>query len=88
MATKKRGFIKYKSYSFVNKDPVIDLLRTAKDDRKVTLEGIHSDSGVSVGTLHNWFRGKTRRPQFATVAAVARAMGCVESVSELLRRGR
>ncbi len=74
-----RGFLRpYKTYSFVTKDPVIDLLRTVKDDTKAKIAHISGDSGVSSGTLYNWFSGKTRRPQFATVVAVARAMMATE----------
>lgn len=69
------GFVKYKSYSFTTKDPVIDVLRTIKQDADMTDTQIANASGVSVGTLRNWFVGKTRRPQFATVAAAAQAMG-------------
>lgn len=84
----RRGFLKpYKSYNFRTKDPVIGVLQTVRDDRKVSYETIHNDSGVSVTTLYNWFHGKTRRPQFATVAAVSRAMSCVDKVADLLRRG-
>jgi DNA-binding phage protein len=85
----KRGFLKpYKSYMFRDKDPVIDVLRTVKEDKKVKTTDISADSGVSTTTIHNWFRGKTRRPQFATVAAVARAMHGIEPVINLLRKGK
>lgn len=72
---KKRGFLQYKSYSFIEKDPVIDALRTAVSQHGFTYPELHEKSGVAYTTIHNWFHGKTRRPQFATVAAVARAMG-------------
>jgi hypothetical protein len=36
---------------------------------------VSHDSGVSPGTISNWFKGKTMRPQFATTAAVVRSMG-------------
>ena len=72
---KKRGFIKYKSYVFVDKDPVIDALRTAVSDAKASYAELHAGSGVSPATIRNWFHGETRRPQFATVAAVARTLG-------------
>ena len=75
MAKKARGFVTYKSYLFRDKDPVIDALRTAVSDSQKTYRKVHDDSGVSIGTLHNWFNGKTRRPQFTTVAAVALACG-------------
>lgn len=70
-----RGFIKYTTYSFVEKDPIIDVLRTVKADGEHTNADLSHASKVSRSTLNNWFKGKTRRPQFATVAAVAVAMG-------------
>lgn len=70
-----RGFLKYKAYPFVDKDPIIDVLRTIKRDKAMKDSQIHSEGGPSIGTLRNWFGGKTRRPQFATVAAAAMAMG-------------
>ncbi len=75
MAKRKNGFLQYKSYSFIEKDPVIDALRTAVSQSKKKYSRIHEDSGVSTSTINNWFHGKTQRPQFATVAAVARALG-------------
>jgi DNA-binding phage protein len=65
----------YKSYSFRDKDPVIDHLRTAVQKSGNKYSKISEDSGVSSGTLSNWFEGTTKRPQFATVAAVARSLG-------------
>jgi DNA-binding phage protein len=65
----------YKSYVFKTKDPVIDRLRTIIADQKVTHAQIERDSGVTSKTLFNWFEGATCRPQFATVAAVAAALG-------------
>lgn len=72
---KKRGFIRYKSYVFVDKDPVIDALRTSVSQEKASYADLHAGSGVSATTIRNWFHGETRRPQFATVAAVAKALG-------------
>lgn len=65
----------YGSYSFIDKDPVIDLVRTAIQREKVSYEAIERDSGVTTQTLRNWFNGRTKRPQYATVAAVFKAMG-------------
>ncbi len=89
-AKANRGFLKpYKTYLFRDKDPVIDLLRTVKDDTKAKVAAMAHDSGVSTGTLYNWFSGKTRRPQFATVVAVARAMMATERlVSHISTAGR
>jgi DNA-binding phage protein len=65
----------YKSYNFVDKDPVIDRMRTILKKEGQSYKEIHENSGVSVTTMYNWFDGKTRRPQYATVMAVVRALG-------------
>jgi transcriptional regulator with XRE-family HTH domain len=65
----------YKSYNFKNKDPAIDELRTVVKDEGVSYQQISDASGVSSGTMYNWFHGATRRPQHASIMAVARAMG-------------
>ena len=36
---------------------------------------VHEISGVSASTIHNWFDGDTRRPNNATVMAVASSLG-------------
>jgi len=69
------GFVRYKSYIFHDKDPVIDVLRTAIKDCGMTYVAVSAESGVAAGTLTNWFSGDTKRPQFATVNAVARGIG-------------
>ena len=69
------GLRMYKSYSFKDKDPIIDKLRTVIQDAGVSYSEIEAKSGVSVQTLYNWFGGATRRPQFATAMAVARSLG-------------
>ncbi len=74
----------YKSYNFVDKDPVIDKMRTIIKKEGLTNAEIHSKSGVSENTLYNWFDGKTRRPQYATVMAVVRSMGYVQ---QFVKRG-
>lgn len=69
----------YKTYRFIDKDPMIDKLRTVVKEKFQNHKGeIHyglasERSGVSDGTLRNWFEGGTKRPQFATMCAVARA---------------
>jgi transcriptional regulator with XRE-family HTH domain len=54
---------------------VIDRMRTLLADENVSYEDVHVKSGVSKNTLYQWFDGKTRRPQYATVMAVARSLG-------------
>lgn len=65
----------YRSYNFVDKDPVIDRIRTIVDDEGLSYSEIHIISGVSSTTLNNWFDGETRRPQYATIAAVTYSLG-------------
>lgn len=68
-------FIKYKSYSFVDKDPIIDRVRTIIADEGVSYTDVHVLSDVAVSTLYNWFEGKTKRPSHCTVAAVVNSLG-------------
>ena len=65
----------YRTYSFQDKDPIIDVMRTLVDDSQKSFGDISADSNVSKTTLYNWFHGKTKRPQFCTIAAVAGALG-------------
>jgi len=65
----------YKSYSFVDKDPIIDEIRSIVEASGEKYARIEDLSGVSATTMHAWFHGATRRPQAATVNAVLRALG-------------
>lgn len=70
------GYLKpYRTYVFRDKDPIIDKTRTLVEDVGISYQAISDQSGVSTTTISNWFGGKTRRPQFATVNAVAMALG-------------
>ena len=69
------GLKLYASYSFKDKDPVIDEMRTMIQDSETSYAEVSRVSGVSVGTLHNWFNGATKRPQYATVMAVVHSLG-------------
>lgn len=70
--TRKPGYL---SYNFIDKDPIIDKLRTLITRDGYTYQQVAEKSGVTVQTMYNWFTGPTRKPQFATVMAVVRAMG-------------
>jgi DNA-binding phage protein len=73
---KKNGALKlYTSYNFVDKDPIIDKMRSMVKREGLKYGKISELSGVSATTMHNWFEGKTRRPQYATVMAVVHALG-------------
>jgi transcriptional regulator with XRE-family HTH domain len=65
----------YKSYNFVDKDPIIDEIRTVYQDSGVNYKWIEDNSGVGAKTLSNWFSGKTKKPQAATINAVLRSLG-------------
>ena len=65
----------YKSYNFVDKDPIIDEIRAIFDEANVTYKWVEDESGVTAHTLANWFGGKTKKPQAATINAVLRALG-------------
>ena len=72
---KRGGSMVYRSYNFVDKDPVIDKVRTIVKDEGLSHSEIHVISGVAASTLHNWFEGATRKPQHATVCAIVYARG-------------
>ncbi len=65
----------YKSYNFVEKDPIIDEIRTIYQDSGANYAWIHENSGVSPTTLTSWFTGQTKKPQAATINAVLRSLG-------------
>jgi hypothetical protein len=65
----------YKSYSFLDKDPIIDEIRTVIKDSGVSHKWIEEESGVTAVTLRAWFYGTTKKPQAATINAVARSLG-------------
>ncbi len=65
----------YRSYSFKDKDPVIDQLRHLREIAGVSYKEIHEAGGPVPSTLYAWFEGATRQPQNPTVEAAGRAMG-------------
>lgn len=67
----------YRTYRFIDKDPVIDEIRTLVQDQGLMkkLEIVHQLSGVSTSTLDNWFNGETKSPQNRTICAVTSALG-------------
>jgi hypothetical protein len=65
----------YKSYNFVDKDPMIDEIRTVVEKSGASYKWVNQESGVSTNTISKWFDGSTRRPQAATMNAVLRSLG-------------
>jgi DNA-binding phage protein len=50
-------------------------LHTIIREQGADITAVCEESGVRHSTIYNWFRGKTRRPQFAATIEVARALG-------------
>jgi hypothetical protein len=65
----------YKSYNFIDKDPMIDEIRTIVEHSGASYKWVNQESGVNANTIAKWFDGQTRRPQAATMNAVLRALG-------------
>ena len=66
-------FGQYTSYSFVDKDPIIDYVRTVIQDSKMEIKEIAEKSGVNYHTISKWLYGETKRPLAASLNAVLRA---------------
>ncbi|HEX3338462.1 MAG TPA: helix-turn-helix transcriptional regulator [Pseudolabrys sp.] len=64
-----------RSYNFVDKDPECDVFRTLYQKQRIKETDLAVLAGLSVSTVKNLFGGKTRRPQHATFAKMAGAMG-------------
>lgn len=64
-----------RSYNFVDKDPEIDKFRTLRQKDHLKDSDLAVCAGISVSTVKNMFGGKTRKPQHATFAKMAGAMG-------------
>lgn len=62
-------------YRWTDKDPIIDICRTAIQQSGMSLLEISNKSGVTTGTLHRWLYGETRRPLHSTVRVVLRVCG-------------
>lgn len=65
----------YKSYNFIDKDPMIDIIRTVIFESKWSITFISNESGVSKNTINNWLYGETKRPTAAAMNAVLRVLG-------------
>jgi hypothetical protein len=70
----------YRTYNYIDKDPIIDKVRTLVQDEGLIkkLQVVHEISGVATATLDNWFNGTTRKPQHVTIAAVITSLGYQE----------
>ena len=65
----------YRTYRWIDKDPIIDAVKTVVDAEHLKNSAVHAISGVATATLDNWFSGGTKRPQNSTLTAVTSALG-------------
>lgn len=65
----------YRTYRFIDKDPIVDALRTVMQQEHLKASEIHEISGVAKQTVDNWMTGETRRPQNVTACAVTSSLG-------------
>lgn len=65
----------HRSYNNVEKDPECDVFRTLYQKQRIRESDLAVLAGLSLSTVKNMFGGKTRRPQHATFAKMAAAMG-------------
>jgi transcriptional regulator with XRE-family HTH domain len=64
-----------RSYNFIDKDPECDRFRTLYRQEHIKESDLAVLAGLAVTTVKNMFGGKTRRPQHATFAKMAGALG-------------
>ena len=64
-----------RSYNMVDKDPEIDKFRTIYQKEHIKESDLAVLAGLASSTVTNMFGGKTRKPQHATFAKMAGAMG-------------
>ena len=86
MTYRPRTAIGYQSYTFHDHDPMIDKLRDLLKAEGKSYTWVETRSGVTSPTMRNWFSGKTRKPQFATLNAVARCLGHELTLTPIKRR--
>jgi len=64
----------YRSYTFRTVDPILDEIEGVIRESGLRTKDI-TEGNVSPSTLNSWRKRKTKRPQFATISAVALACG-------------
>lgn len=77
-----RFIMRYRTYNYINKNPVIDKVRTLLQDEglygKKQRSMLHQLTGVAAATYDGWFEGDTKNPQHSTIAATVTALGYEE----------
>lgn len=64
-----------RSYNFIDKDPECDRFRTLFQKEHIKESDLAVLAGLAVSTVNKMFGGETRRPQHATFAKMAGALG-------------
>jgi transcriptional regulator with XRE-family HTH domain len=64
-----------RSYRLLDHDPEIDKFKTIWRDEHLKEKDLAVLAGLSTGTVHKMFSNQTKRPQHATFAKMAKAMG-------------
>lgn len=65
----------YKTYEFRGQDPVVREVLALVTHSGMTKAELARQTNVASSTVAGWRKGKTKRPQFATLQAVARSCG-------------
>lgn len=75
MPDKKRGFLTYKAFNFIDKNPALYTARTVVADSGMSFKDIHKAGGATVATQRAWFEGSRRSCTFHALMATVRAAG-------------
>jgi transcriptional regulator with XRE-family HTH domain len=75
MAEKRLKLYGYYKFKSGDKDPIIDTVHTWLDDSGLSYGKAAELSGLGSSTIYNWIEGKTKKPQYCTIAALAGALG-------------
>lgn len=62
-------------YRFLEKDPAIDVVRSAYLESNAMLPQVAAEARVHPRTIYNWLYGKTKKPQGLTLMKVLAALG-------------
>lgn len=83
MSKQPRELKRYTSYDYKgDHDPILDRMQELMAIEQLSYKKIHELTGLSVSTLHHWFKRKhtksfkpTMRPMFTSVMAYTRGLG-------------
>jgi transcriptional regulator with XRE-family HTH domain len=64
-----------KSYNFVDKHPIIDVIRTAIEESPYSPSRVAELAGLNHATITRWLNGGTRNPRAHSIDRVAAALG-------------